>query len=111
MLSGERPGRARPAPLHRPPDLVPPTKKIQFRCECGRMLQAREEHAGLEAKCPSCERISTIPTAEEAERARRPDALQTDEPRRPRYDEPEDRPRRRRRESAPEPRTSTMATL
>jgi hypothetical protein len=75
------------------------------------MLQARDEHAGLEAKCPSCERVSTIPTAEEAARARRPDALRADQPRRGRYDdEPADRPRRR-HEDRPEPRTSTMAML
>jgi hypothetical protein len=34
---------------------------IQFRCECGKLLQAREEQAGLPAACPVCGHVTTVP--------------------------------------------------
>jgi hypothetical protein len=34
---------------------------IQFGCVCGRRLQAREEHAGLQVVCPSCGAQLTVP--------------------------------------------------
>jgi prepilin-type processing-associated H-X9-DG protein len=37
---------------------------IQFSCECGRQLQAQEEHVGKQVKCPVCGRISSIPQSE-----------------------------------------------
>ncbi len=49
---------------------------IQFHCGCGKLLQAREEHAGLEIACPGCgtrlavpgqayaiQEVPTLPTA------------------------------------------------
>jgi prepilin-type processing-associated H-X9-DG protein len=37
---------------------------IRFVCECGRQLQAREDDVGKKAKCPSCNRIMTVPSAD-----------------------------------------------
>ena len=34
---------------------------IQFGCTCGRRLQAREEHVGLQVACPSCGATLTVP--------------------------------------------------
>lgn len=34
---------------------------IRFRCECGKVLMASDDQAGLEGQCPACERILTIP--------------------------------------------------
>jgi prepilin-type processing-associated H-X9-DG protein len=34
---------------------------IRFVCECGRQLQAREDDIGKKAKCPSCNRVLTVP--------------------------------------------------
>lgn len=45
---------------------------IRFRCSCGKQLQAREEFAGRQMKCPDCGQILTIPatsTVEESEAA------------------------------------------
>jgi len=36
---------------------------IQFRCECGRLLQAKEELAGRLTRCPTCDREFSIPNA------------------------------------------------
>lgn len=41
---------------------------IEFRCECGKLLRARDEHAGQEALCPICRRTHAVPSALEAER-------------------------------------------
>jgi DNA-directed RNA polymerase subunit RPC12/RpoP len=37
---------------------------IQFTCECGQQLQAREEHAGRVIRCPKCGHESTVPARE-----------------------------------------------
>jgi hypothetical protein len=34
---------------------------VEFACRCGKTFSAREEHAGLRAKCPACGRILDIP--------------------------------------------------
>jgi hypothetical protein len=39
---------------------------IQFRCACGKLLQAREEHAGLSVNCPGCGALLAVPGAPEA---------------------------------------------
>src|SRR5262245_16487938 len=39
---------------------------IAFRCSCGKLLQAKEEHAGLEITCPTCGTASVVPGAGEA---------------------------------------------
>jgi hypothetical protein len=36
---------------------------IRFHCECGKLLQAREENAGQEVRCPSCGRQLFVPAA------------------------------------------------
>jgi prepilin-type processing-associated H-X9-DG protein len=36
---------------------------IRFTCECGKLLQAREEQAGLAVACPACGSRLTIPTS------------------------------------------------
>jgi hypothetical protein len=36
---------------------------IEVACQCGRTLKAKEEHAGLRAKCPACGAILNIPQA------------------------------------------------
>jgi hypothetical protein len=45
---------------------------IQFRCACGKLLQAREEHAGLAVNCPGCGSVQTVPGVPEAVRAAPP---------------------------------------
>jgi hypothetical protein len=46
---------------------------IQFQCPCGRILEARNEHAGRRTRCPECQRERTIPDPrEEFEPAQRP---------------------------------------
>jgi cell division septation protein DedD len=37
---------------------------IRFECECGRVLKASDDQAGLEGQCPVCGRVVTIPHAE-----------------------------------------------
>jgi len=38
---------------------------IRFRCECGRELQADTGSVGLLARCPLCERTTTVPAVDE----------------------------------------------
>lgn len=37
---------------------------IKFQCECGKVLMASDDQAGLEGKCPACGELITIPQAE-----------------------------------------------
>ncbi len=37
--------------------------KINFRCSCGKVMQAKPEHAGLKSKCPACGTVVAIPRA------------------------------------------------
>jgi hypothetical protein len=39
---------------------------IEFRCACGKPLQAQDEHAGLPVRCPGCGATVTVPGAPEA---------------------------------------------
>ena len=82
---------------------------VQFPCECGQQLRARDEDAGKSVKCPSCGRVGEVPSSEgvtrpedrtEARSERgRSDEVTADRPERDRdADYDEDRPRRRRRE-------------
>jgi Protein of unknown function (DUF1559)/Domain of unknown function (DUF4190) len=97
-------------------DIMP----IQFKCSCGRTLQAQDEHAGRRVKCPSCNEEMTVPAGATAvksaeaspakaspvqadEPRRRPDRDDDDRPRRARArddddEDDDDRPRRRKRE-------------
>ncbi len=34
---------------------------IRFQCQCGKVLMASDDQAGLEGQCPACERVVTIP--------------------------------------------------
>src|SRR3954452_8416385 len=34
---------------------------IQFQCQCGKVLQAKEEYIGLEITCPYCHKVMPIP--------------------------------------------------
>jgi prepilin-type processing-associated H-X9-DG protein len=45
---------------------------IRFRCDCGKLLQMRDEHAGRNATCPACGREQVVPGQ----------SIQTDVPRR-----------------------------
>jgi len=36
---------------------------FQIRCQCGKDLQIRDEHAGMRVKCPSCSYVLTAPTS------------------------------------------------
>jgi hypothetical protein len=38
---------------------------IRFTCDCGRAIQAREEHAGRPGRCPACGVVLTIPSHDE----------------------------------------------
>src|SRR5262245_45363252 len=38
---------------------------ISFSCACGKQLRAREQFAGRRMKCPDCQKVLTIPSAEE----------------------------------------------
>ncbi len=42
---------------------------IRFTCECGRLLQAREEHAGRTVACPACGNRLTVPDGSTAVQA------------------------------------------
>src|SRR5262249_47254126 len=42
-------------PHSRKPAMIP------FRCQCGKLLQAREEHAGLQVNCPACGTALLVP--------------------------------------------------
>lgn len=39
---------------------------IKFRCTCGKVLAARDEHAGRRAKCPTCGTVVEVPKGSEA---------------------------------------------
>src|SRR5437588_12493077 len=39
---------------------------IDFTCDCGKPLRAREEHAGQRTRCPDCGRELIIPTGSTA---------------------------------------------
>src|SRR5437868_13106578 len=39
---------------------------IQFQCQCGKLLQAREELAGRMTRCPACEQEFPIPEVSDA---------------------------------------------
>jgi hypothetical protein len=81
---------------------------IRFWCECGRQLQAREEHIGQLAACPVCKKTTRVPDHDQSppDEERRGDEVteRRPRPRRDERDEPDDftdeprRPRRRRRE-------------
>jgi hypothetical protein len=81
---------------------------IQFTCVCGKLLQAREEHAGQRTRCPRCHHELDIPDPNAAAHAVPARALeQRVTPARPAppYEEPEedeadDRPRRRKRRTS-----------
>src|SRR5690242_8629418 len=36
---------------------------IRFTCECGKLLQGRDENAGQQVSCPSCGRRHIVPVA------------------------------------------------
>ena len=40
---------------------------INFKCKCGQVLTAEDEHAGMQAKCPQCGKLITIPPPEREE--------------------------------------------
>src|SRR4051794_7006330 len=44
---------------------------IRFVCECGRQLQARDDDLGKKARCPSCDRVMTVPSEAVADVPRR----------------------------------------
>src|SRR5437016_3533086 len=44
---------------------------IKFACECGKKLQARDDLGGRKMKCPTCQRVLTIPHDLEGEAAAR----------------------------------------
>src|SRR5262245_52729538 len=85
---------------------------IQFRCECGKQLQAQDEHAGRRIRCPNCGLEQVVPASAAIQPARGPaadptsplpDAQAAPRPRREsrrrfddedEYDEDYDRPRR-----------------
>ncbi len=37
---------------------------IRLKCECGKVLMASDDQAGLEGQCPACDRVITIPEHE-----------------------------------------------
>ena len=47
---------------------------IKFRCTCGKVLAARDEHAGRRAKCPTCGAVVEVPKKSEARPASVPAA-------------------------------------
>src|SRR5262245_18556637 len=51
---------------------------IRFTCPCGREIQAKDEYAGTEGRCPSCGEVVRIPSLAEA-----PQPRQDAEPARP----------------------------
>ncbi len=56
---------------------------VQFRCRCGKMLQASEANAGRDAQCPACGALTPIPSFSEAPApARRAGPEEDDRPRR-----------------------------
>jgi len=47
---------------------------IKFQCACGKVLAARDEHAGRRAKCPACGTVVEVPKKSEARPASAPAA-------------------------------------
>src|SRR5437899_2926715 len=68
---------------------------IRFPCQCGRMLQAREDDVGKKARCPSCGVLRTVPSEEAALRPAPPRPEPEPPERRRGHDDDRDRPRRR----------------
>jgi hypothetical protein len=87
-------------------DSPPPSEEpmIRFTCRCGKLLQAREEHAGRRVACPACGQAQVVPgedTAVQPDASAPPPRGQERVQERPgrgrEEDEFEDRPRRERR--------------
>ncbi len=66
---------------------------VQFRCRCGRMLQASEANAGRDAQCPACGALTPIPSFGEAPPPGRRAGPEEDRPRRREDDDADRRPR------------------
>src|SRR5262249_2455721 len=94
-----------------PPPTGPTSMPIEFKCKCGKLLSAREEHAGRVTRCPACGNDLTIPGDRATPSApgkadREPSA---DEPGRPRPDADGGRAAGERPVSGAPARTSGMA--
>jgi len=71
---------------------------IRFTCDCGKQLQAKDEHAGRKTRCPDCGRELVIAASSgDPERAEAIRALPEEKPRRRRFEEDEE-------DDAPQPR-------
>jgi hypothetical protein len=81
---------------------------IQFRCECGKLLQARDEDVGGIAVCPSCQAELRVPDDRDAIQAERRGRRADEE--RVRHAPEDDLPVRGRRESDREPDYTEPAT-
>jgi hypothetical protein len=55
---------------------------IQFSCECGRQLQANDEDAGRQTKCPGCGRVNVIPRQDAIVGDESPPSARRERPRR-----------------------------
>jgi hypothetical protein len=69
---------------------------ISFRCSCGKLLQAQEEHAGMATACPACGKELAIPKVGPAPEPEVLPVLEAHEarlPRRSRWDDDDDRDR------------------
>ncbi len=55
---------------------------IRFACSCGRELQARDDLAGRDVRCPSCQELQTVPYAEAEPPSDAVEAIQDEAPRR-----------------------------
>jgi membrane associated rhomboid family serine protease len=66
VLKRAAPDEPRPAPAD-PPATQPPSasvpEKIRFACSCGTRLAVPGTLAGLQAKCPKCAKLLTVPAA------------------------------------------------
>jgi prepilin-type processing-associated H-X9-DG protein len=67
---------------------------IEFTCDCGKPLQAREEHAGQRTRCPDCGRELRIPAASAAIEPRPPRGQPRPARMEEEYDDREDAARR-----------------
>ncbi len=89
---------ARPGPPERRRELPPPLFEgvVQFRCACGKAMQAKAKHAGRLARCPACGDNVIVPAAESDTSESRPrrekpePAPRKPPPPRPADEEPED---------------------